>query len=294
MPELPEAEITRQKLLPLIGRVAKSFYTDFPKAIKSSLSVNEINSDIKNRKIINIGRSGKVIIIELGVQSSMSYHRGERIMALHQRMSGSLTMAPDISPLSTMVGKHVHHRLMFTDGSELWFRDPRKFGVIWYGKPEEVYSHSYFSSLGPDALYLSETEFKQAILGNKSKIKPLLLNQSVIAGIGNIIADETLWMAKIHPSCRADKLNNSDFKKLYKALKKVLNLSISANGSSLKDWSHPDGTKGDFQNLTNAYGRQGKPCRRCKSSIVKISVAGRGTWICDVCQKNNKKTAKSG
>ena len=217
-----------------------------------------------------IDRHGKVIFLDLG----------ERTIAFHQRMSGRLTIAPrDAKPT-----KYIHHRLTFSDGSSLWFHDPRKFGIVWYGKPEKVKQDPYHRTLGPDGLSIKLTDFKARLRRHKGMVKPLLLRQDVIAGIGNIIADETLWESRIHPKRPVETITEKEIIRLFRVMKNVFRRGIKAQGATLRDWGHPDGETGRFQKYFRVYGRSGKVCPRCGNPIHRILVGSRGTWVCPHCQ----------
>jgi len=291
VPELPEVEITTRKLQPLIGNTIQSFWNDRAVTVKN----------ICGRKILRIFRRGKAVVFELS---------GNRVLAFHQRMSGKLIIKsadsfcsaqggdlfnPPIvkandSPLKSqklsalLMRKHIHCKVFFADKTELWFHDSRKFGVVWYGIPKKVYSDKYFRNLGPDALDIREKTFILQMQNRRGVIKALLLNQHFLAGVGNIVADETLWRAKIHPQSRIENMQPAARRALYSALQAVLKRSIKAQGTTLRDWGHPDGQAGGFQRLLSVYGRAGQPCRRCGIKIERIVATGRGTHLCCKCQ----------
>lgn len=271
MPELPEVETTAKKLQPIVGKTIARFATDWPRGIKVS-EPSFIAKDIIGRRILSISRRGKAVIIALS---------GGYMLAFHQRMSGRLLVCSKRREEK----KHIHAEIAFTDGTMLYFHDPRKFGVIWYGKEDEVMRDAYFARLGADALTVPLGEFKRRLLTKKGMLKPTLLRQDVFAGIGNIVADETLWEARLHPERKITSLSESEIKKLFSALKKVLRRGIRAQGTTLRDWAHPDGARGGFQEYFRVYGRKNLPCPRCGTKIKRIVVGGRGTWICTSCQK---------
>ena len=283
MPELPEVETTTKKLQPLVGKQIKSFNGDWPRGARIS-TLNFIRRDIAGRKIISISRVGKSILFKLAVRSAKDE---ERILAFHQRMSGRLLIVESRSKnheSRKSEEKHVRVKILFLGGAELLFIDPRKFGVVWYGKPEEVMRDTYFSSLGADALAVPFKEFRERLVGHKGMLKAILLRQDIFAGIGNIVADEMLWEAKIHPKRNALTLGEKEIKALFMAMKTVLKRSIKAQGTTLRDWRHPDGESGNFQNLMRVYGQKGKLCKRCGHKITRMVVVGRGTWVCPNCQ----------
>ena len=277
MPELPEAEITKRKLSVLEGKTIAGFWCDWPRALRIVKSAARINRDIKGFKISKLRRRGKAIFIDLSGKGE------KRLLAFHQRMSGKLIISSK-SDNQNIKKSHIRAKLFFTDGMELLFIDPRKFGIVWYGSAEKVMRDSYLASLGPDMLSLSLTGFKNR-LNKKGMVKPVLLRQDVVAGIGNIIADESLWRSKIHPTRQACGLSDKEITKLYDSIKQVIALGIKKGGTSMRDWGHPDGNKGRFQENFKVYARKGGLCYDCKSGKIKrILVGGRGSWICPKCQ----------
>jgi formamidopyrimidine-DNA glycosylase len=285
MPELPEVETVRKKLQPLAGRTISSFWNDWPRGLKAAQNYKELSSDIKSRKVIVISRHGKVIFMELGGKNSKT-DKIERSLAFHLRMSGRLYTARRGDKIPPKELKHIHATVAFTDGTELRFHDPRKFGLVWYGTPEKVRSYPYFSGIGPDALHLSLKEFRERLLAHGGMIKPLLLRQDFIAGVGNIVADETLWDSKIHPRNKVERLTASQTGSLHRSLMKTLRRGIKAGGATLRDWKNPDNKNGEFQKYMKVYGRKDEPCPRCGNRIKRIVVGGRGTWICTKCQRS--------
>lgn len=276
MPELPEVEITKRQLQELIGKEISEFWSDWKKSLKIS-SLRKIKKDIKGREIIAITRHGKVLFFELSE---------EKILAFHQRMSGSFHM----QRVGERNSFHVHTRILFSDGTELEFRDPRKFGVVWYGTLEEIRKDPYIRTLGPDALSVSFSEFEGRLRKHRGMIKPILLRQDIVAGIGNIIVDETLWGAKIHPCVSVETLSSNVMKKLFHSLKNILQKSIALKGSSIISWAMLDGNRGEFQNHFSVYGKDGKECLRCRYEIDRLEIEGRGTWVCSRCQEISKET----
>jgi len=286
MPELPEVEITKRKLEPLKGRRIKGFWSDWPRGLRITGSVKKIDKDIKGRKILSGGRYGKAIVFEL--EKRKGDKKGEKILAFHQRMSGSLLIRSKVDSQKAKVDgqkDYVHAKVLFEDRTELWFKDPRKFGVIWYGKPTKVWNDNYFKCLGPDALDIAFKDFWDRLTSHRGMIKPLLLRQDFIAGVGNIVADETLWEARIHPTTAITSLSKKAMRELFWALKKVLRRAIKAQGTTIQFWAQPDGEAGQFQEYFRVYGRRNKLCVQCKGKIIRIVVGSRGTWICPGCQK---------
>jgi len=287
MPELPEVEITKRKLRPLLGKTIVDFWSDWPRALRLA-TLSHISQDITGRRIVRIWRRGKAVFLGLGEEDNSGPKKVERILGFHQRMSGRLTIRFKMKDLRLKKDeelKHVHVRVIFKDGVELLFQDPRKFGVVWYGSPEEVLKDKYIASLGPDALAVSFPQFQKRITKRAGMIKPVLLRQDVVAGIGNIVADEMLWEAQVHPKIHISELGENEIHSLFRSLQTILTRSIKAQGTTMRDWAHPDGSKGRFQDYMRVYGKKGARCSRCKNKIERIVVGSRGTWICSFCQR---------
>ena len=274
MPELPEVEITKEKLKPLIGKTCQSFWSDWPRGLRVTRSVGAIDKDIRGRKVVALRRKGKVILFTLSK---------EKTLAFHQRMSGRF-ISREKKDAVLDKGKHTRVAISFYDGNVLYFVDPRKFGVCWYGNENDVLRDPFIASLGPDALTVKKAEFVKLFSARVGKIKHLLLRQNIISGAGNIVADEALWRAKIHPECYTENMDARTLGCLHSALAVVLKRSLKSGGTTLRDWGHPDGDSGKFQKKLWVYGRAGLPCIRCKNKITRIVVSGRGTHVCSNCQ----------
>jgi formamidopyrimidine-DNA glycosylase len=270
MPELPETESTKRALAPLIGLGISGFNCDLSKMLRVTGDTQAINGDIFGRRITGLRRIGKVIIFELE----------ERLLAFHQRMSGHLTFA-NIYKGSE---RHIRVRMGLEGHADLLLVDPRKFAVVWYGAPEEVMAERYLAELGPDALTVSKTEFLGHLSRCRGQLKPAMLRQDVVAGLGNYLVDEILWRAKLDPHARVEELTKAHIYKIYKAMRELLDQSIAAGGLSLRDWLNTDGSGGKTEAILRVYSLGGRPCRRCRTPIKRIVVAGRGTWVCSKCQ----------
>ncbi|KKS96531.1 DNA-formamidopyrimidine glycosylase [Candidatus Giovannonibacteria bacterium RIFCSPLOWO2_01_FULL_43_160] len=257
MPELPEVETTVRKLRKLILG-------------KRILPARQQGRDFGGRKILKIERRGKAILIWLS---------GGKILGFHQRMTGKLLIVP-----RGFKDRHIRRRFELSSGKDLIFHDVRKFGVVWYGPAKNVLGDNYFKSLGLDALLVSSAEFKRLFGTKRVKIKPLLLNQKNLAGVGNIMADEILWHAKIHPERNITTLRYIEVKKLYKSTKFILNKSIKMGGSTMRDWLHPGGEKGGYFEKRFIYGREGQKCFRCGAKILRKKIASRSSYFCPKCQ----------
>jgi formamidopyrimidine-DNA glycosylase len=198
-------------------------------------------------------------------------------IVVHLGMSGRLALtAPSAAPES-----HTHFRMTFRDRPvEVRLHDPRRFGGVWLSVAEAV----DLSTLGTDALGIPLREFRRA-LDRRRAIKALLLDQSIVAGLGNIYVDEALHRARIHPSRVADTLSDDEVRALHRAVKRVLDAALRFGGSTLRDYRRADGNAGAFQLLHRVYGRAGEPCLRCGTKIVRQVLAGRGTHTCPSCQR---------
>lgn len=283
MPELPEVEITMRKLAPKIkGRRIVSFASDWPRGLRGEYDVENLAKDIFDRKIKRLSRVGKVLFLHLSANQGKRFD-GDKKLAFHQRMSGRLAVLDESELLE--VNKHARIKIGLDNGKILVFFDPRKFGIVWYGNESILGKDRYLATLGKDALLISWPEFNQRLVRGRGAIKPFLLKQNVFAGIGNIVADEALWFAKIYPKTPINYLNLKKKKSLFIALKKVLKKSIKMGGSSMRDWVHPDQSRGGYQDNWRAYGRAGQKCYRCSHILKKATVGGRGTTYCPFCQK---------
>lgn len=288
MPELPEVETIRIGLNRfLIGKKISKIEHDTPKSFPNSQT--DVDRFIINSKIISIHRRAKVLIINL--DSSYS-------LVIHLKMTGQLVYRdgevrfgaghPSDSLIGDLPVKTTRVIFTFSDGSKLFFNDQRKFGWIRLIPTNEVYDIDFFKKVGPEPLS-SKFTWKDFIVRinrrSKSNIKSVLLDQTVIAGVGNIYADESLWAAKIHPATIVSKLSPSKLKKLHSDLISILKLSIEKGGSTDRNYVDALGKKGSYLNFASVFRREGQPCLRCGTTIIKLRVAGRGTHICPHCQK---------
>ena len=227
--------------------------------------------DLENRKILKVERRGKTILLHLS---------GDRILGFHQKMSGKILLSP-----RDFKDEHIRSRFRLSSGLDLIFHDVRKFGRVWSGPTAKILKEKYFSKLGFDPLEIGFAKFKKLLSGHSGMIKPLLLRQDVLAGVGNIIADESLWRAKIHPRRKVESFREKDFKNLYHALRFILKKSIRLGGTTMRDWLHPDRSEGRYWKACLVYRRAGEKCSRCGGIIKRTVVGSRGTFICEKCQR---------
>lgn len=272
MPELPEVEtIVRRLREPLIGRTITKVTYDWPRTIGRP-APREFVRHTKGQTFLSIGRRAKYLVFTIGHADVSSY------ILIHLKMSGSLKIQTPAVPINK------HDRVVFNldNGQQLRFNDVRKFGrVYWVHNPEEITAQH-----GPEPLEDSFTlkKFRKLIADRSGGIKPLLLNQSFIAGVGNIYADESLWLSRIHPLRKVDSLNDAEVAALYRSIRKILQRAINDQGTDAGDGVIE---AGDYE--PRVYGREGQPCRRCGHIIHKTWVGQRGTHYCPHCQTKRGK-----
>lgn len=284
MPELPEVEtIARGVDARLRGdRIVDAWFGSHPEPFKTAPS-RQLKG-LRDRDIQSVHRTGKHIVVELGSQPAGAAEDRARDGAIaaqwivHLGMTGRLLVTtPDAE-----VVKHTHARLSLESGRELRFVDPRRFGRLEF---RDLRKSEGFAGPGAEPLAIKAEEFAELFRGRKLAIKAALLNQTLMAGVGNIYADESLYRARIRPRRRAGGLTRAELEKLRKALKEVLEQAIRLGGSSVSDYVDAEGQEGFFQLEHCVYQRTGEPCRRCGSPIKRILVAGRSTHYCPHCQR---------
>ena len=275
MPELPEVETVARGLQREVAgqrivtvTLGKTDFIDNPEAIERELP---------GRTILRVERYGKFMLLRLSASEAKPSEE-EAALLVHLGMTGSLMPLP----VSTPYAKHTHVVMLLGDGRELRYIDPRRFGRMAYLAGDLLANE--LKRFGADPLEADLQEFARRI-HRKARIKALLLDQSVIRGVGNIYADESLWKAKIHPAQLGARLKREQVEKLYAALQQVLQKAILLRGSSISNFLDADGEPGEYQQHHRVYGREGKPCYRCKTPIRRIIVAGRSSHFCPYCQR---------
>jgi formamidopyrimidine-DNA glycosylase len=270
MPELPEVETIARGLNQRVAgdQIESVWVGSKPEPLKSSATA--IVKALEGAGIERVQRVGKHIVFDL--ERNKKKERGQWIV--HLGMTGRMLVCqPDAER-----AKHTHLVAQLKSGRELRFVDPRRFGRL------EV-RNTDFSGPGTEPLRVSVEDFARLFHKSKAPIKAALLNQKFLHGVGNIYADESLFRAGIRPRRRAHTLTKLELQRLHAALQEVLQEAIAAGGSSVSDYVGADGEEGFFQLQHRAYGREGKPCLVCKTTIKKIVVGGRGTHYCPKCQK---------
>src|SRR2546426_7950407 len=281
MPELPEVEtVARGLRQTILGRrilsvtFGKTDFIDDPAALEQNLP---------GRQIEGVERYGKFMLLRLSAarRESGVTTNGDAAPAsllVHLGMTGQIAPTPAGQPLE----KHTHICLLLDDGRELRYTDARRFGRIAY--LTKALLAEELSGFGADPLEVSKKEFAYRICGRRARIKALLLDQSVLRGIGNIYADESLWRARIHPARLGANLNKKQAETLRRVLQDILKKAIVLRGSSISDFLDAEGEPGEYQRHHRAYGREGKSCYRCKTRIRRAIVAGRSSYFCSRCQ----------
>ncbi|MCA9344291.1 bifunctional DNA-formamidopyrimidine glycosylase/DNA-(apurinic or apyrimidinic site) lyase [Candidatus Saccharibacteria bacterium] len=295
MPELPEVETVKNGLTKyLSNKTILAVDYDWDKSFPNSKGY--VDNYLIEAKILKLRRRGKALIIDLDSGYSL---------LIHLKMTGQLVYKgkdqkfgaghPNDSLVGSLPDKSTRVTIKLSDDNQnistLFFNDQRKFGWMRLVPTIEVENINFMKKLGPEPLEPTTTSkvFKQRLLRRKnSGIKAVLLDQTVIAGIGNIYADECLWMSKIHPETRTGSLSDAAMNKLFVHIKQVFTTSINSGGSTDKNYVNADGQKGSYLKFAKVFRREGQPCERCGSEIIKIKVAGRGTHICPKCQRLKK------
>jgi len=271
MPELPEVETI---LRGLRDQLLNLTFSRIEVRLKKSIAnaPQSFASFLPQRKILSVERRGKNIIFHLS---------GGTALLVHLRMTGSLRFMPAKDP----VAKHTHVIFSFRNSLfQLRFIDPRQFGRLILEKKQRGENLKALVHLGPEPLAISFREFSKRLVGRRRAIKSLLLDQSFLAGVGNIYADETLHRAGIHPRQRADTLGEKDLRRLCGNLKKTLREAIRAGGTSVRNYVDAHGSPGGFQKSLSVYGRKGEKCPACGSTITRERVGGRSSFYCPKCQ----------
>ena len=281
MPELPEVETVARGLQKSVAgrrilsvRLGKTDFIDDPVALEQRLP---------GRQIEKVERYGKFMLLRLSARGNAvaDSENGDveaASLLVHLGMTGQLAPCAAAQPSA----KHTHVWFGLDDGRELRYTDPRRFGRMAYLTGALLADE--LMAFGADPLLVSAEDFASRIRSRNAQIKALLLNQSVLRGVGNIYADESLWRAKIHPMRRGTELSTKQAQVLRRVLQDVLRKAILARGSSISDFFDAEGQPGEYQRHHRAYGREGKRCYRCRAAIRRVIVAGRSSYFCPKCQ----------
>jgi len=273
MPELPEVETVRRQLEPaLVGRRFERVSIDDPRLVRP-YEPAEVAAELEGEHVAAVERRGKYLIVRF---------ESGRVLLIHLRMTGSLLCAPNGS-----LPDDPHRRAVvkLDDGSDVAYRDVRRFGTWLLLEPEET--EPYLAArVGEEPL---ETLFTAArlgerLVGRRTSLKAALLDQRTLAGLGNIYADEALWRARLNPLRPAAGLDRNELRRLHRGIRAALEHGLARQGSTLRDYRLPDGSGGSMQDEFRVYGRRDEPCDRCGTPIARTHVAGRTTWFCPTCQ----------
>jgi formamidopyrimidine-DNA glycosylase len=274
LPELPEVETIRRTLKHLVlDKRIESVAVYYPKMIKKPQEVEQFIDALKGQTIVDIKRRGKFLIFYTELYALIS----------HLRMEGRYALYQGEDP----VEKHTHVIFYFTDGTELRYRDVRKFGTMHLFRKGEEFSSLPLSQLGPEPLDASfdEKEFANKLAKTQRSIKSTLLDQTIVVGLGNIYVDEALFKARIHPTRSAGSLSKDEVHVLYENIIETLTVAVKMGGSTVRSYVNSQGEIGMFQLEHYVYGRKGEGCKICGTPLIKTVVGGRGTVFCPVCQK---------
>lgn len=271
MPELPEVETVRRTLAPRIeGRTISQVRIGLPKLARPSPQV--FSRGLRGNMVQRVSRHGKLMILEL---------TGGGYWTIHLGMTGQVILAH-----KRPKANHIHVTISFADGGErLYYRDMRQFGGMNFCPDQAALAAGPLANFGPDAMEIGPAEFSARLAGRTAPIKGLLLDQRILAGVGNIYADEALHRAGLHPLARPRDLSPKRLANLLEHVQETMAEALARGGSSVRNFVNAEGRPGTFQHAHRVYQRTGQPCPACQTAIEKIVVAGRSTHFCPSCQK---------
>ncbi|MBO1580835.1 MULTISPECIES: DNA-formamidopyrimidine glycosylase [Bacillus] len=273
MPELPEVENVRRTLENLVtGKTIKDVIVTYPKLVKRPDDAELFKEMLRGETIERIERRGKFLLLYVT----------QYVIVSHLRMEGKYLLHEEGDPID----KHTHVRFQFTDGTELHYKDVRKFGTMHLFKKGEEFEQMPLTDLGPEPFdaELTPMYLQERLQKTNRKIKVVLLDQRLLVGLGNIYVDEVLFRSGIHPEREASSLTKAEIEKIHAATVATLTEAVERGGSTIRTYINSQGQIGSFQELLNVYGRKGEPCVTCGNVIEKIVVGGRGTHYCPMCQ----------
>jgi formamidopyrimidine-DNA glycosylase len=294
VPELPEVETVKRGLNRLIiGQTIASVKADNPKSFAGSEA--DVRNFLVGAQVKEVRRRAKVLMIDLSTNYSLVIHlkmTGQLVFVGHKSAKSHKKRFGAGHPTDSLIGdlpdRSTRVIFHFADDSHLFFNDQRKFGWVRLMPTNEIENIDFMQKVGPEPLEADFTAMAFAarfMRRANTTIKAALLDQSVVAGVGNIYADEALWGAKIHPSRLVKTITDKEFERLYNEVRYVMNLSIEKGGSTNRNYVNAEGKKGSYMDFARVFRREGLACPRCGTEIIKIRVAGRGTHICPKEQK---------
>ena len=273
MPELPEVETVRTSLEPvLLGRTFERVAIDDPRLTRP-FDPQAVARELEGERVASVERRGKYLVVRF---------ESGRVLLVHLRMTGSFRHVPAGVPAD---GPHTRAVVRLDDGSDVMYRDVRRFGTWLLVEPSEL--DTYLAArLGEEPLArgFGPAALAARLANRRAPLKAALLDQRTLAGLGNIYVDEALWRARLDPLRPANSLDADEVRALHRGIRAALRMGIARQGATLRDYAQPDGTRGSMQHEFKVYGREGEPCDRCGTPIAKTRAGGRGTWYCPTCQ----------
>ncbi|HEY4601096.1 MAG TPA: DNA-formamidopyrimidine glycosylase [Cerasibacillus sp.] len=276
MPELPEVETIKNTLKRfVINKTIEKVSVYWPNIIKLPDDIEQFKFLLQKQMINDVHRKGKFLLFELD----------DYILVSHLRMEGKYHVFQKTEPIK----KHTHVVFSFTNGQELRYNDVRKFGTMHLIPKGQEFKRKPLNQLGPDPFdeQFTFAYFYEKLQKTSRFIKAALLDQTIVAGLGNIYVDETLFKARVHPMKRAHQLTADEIKRIQQAAIAVLKEAIKLGGTTVRSYVNSQGDMGMFQQRLFVYGKEGQACHTCGTEIEKMKVAGRGTHICPICQKQD-------
>lgn len=273
MPELPEVETVKNTLVVKVkGRRITGVEVYLPRLIKFP-APTEFMARVVNKEILDITRRGKYLLFHL----ADNYY-----LVIHLRMTGRLLYLPATARLE----KHTHIVFQLDNHYQLRFHDQRTFGTLYLVQPEEFGCIKGLVKLGPEPLagQFTPQYLQKTLAGRRTSIKSALLNQEIVAGLGNIYVDEALFNACLHPARQASSLTAAEIERLHRGIREVLQAGIKYRGTTIRNYVDGEGQAGDFQAKLAVYGQQGEPCKKCGTPLEKLRISGRSSVYCPRCQ----------
>jgi formamidopyrimidine-DNA glycosylase len=280
LPELPEVETVRSQLDPLLRGRRFERVSIADERLVQPFDPADVERRLEGERVEGVERRGKYLIVRF---------ESGRVLLIHLRMTGSVRHAP---PGTLAEDPYQRAVVRLDDGSDVAYRDVRRFGT-WILLDRDEGEAYLASRLGGEPLERTFTaaSLGRRLVGRRAPVKAAILDQRTVAGLGNIYADEALWRARVHPLRPAGELTPGEVRRLHRSVRAALAHGIDRQGATLRDYATPDGGSGSMQHEFKVYGRDGEPCPRCRSTIVKTRAAGRGTWYCPRCQPSTADAA---
>ena len=273
MPELPEVETVRTSLeRVLLGRTFERVAIDDPRLTRP-FDPLVVARELEGERVGSVERRGKYLVVRF---------ESGRVLLVHLRMTGSFRHVPAGAPAD---GPHTRAVVRLDDGSDVTYRDVRRFGTWLLVEPSEL--DTYLAArLGEEPLArgFGPAALAARLANRRAPLKAALLDQRTLAGLGNIYVDEALWRARLYPLRPANSLDPDEIRALHRGIRAALRMGIARQGATLRDYAQPDGRRGSMQHEFKVYGREGEPCDHCGKPIAKTRAGGRGTWYCPTCQ----------